>query len=173
VNEVPEWLRVRLGRDVVEQDIRFAVVKAAHDFDPVKYPGVPFAAFAFNGVRLHMRSFARQLGRPETWWTMPASREDGASMEGEIPDHRDPVPDRLLRAWCDEDYARQRRCLDWRARLVLYLRTVEGMTLDETGECMGVTRERVRQLEDRATWQLARFRVRRARERGLQPTTEG
>lgn len=166
VAEVPEWLRIRLGRDVVEQDIRLAVVKAAHDYDPVAYPGVPFAAFAFNGVRLAMRGFGHQLGKPQAWQTMPAA-DDGAGIDGEIPDHREPCPDRLLRAWCDEDYARQRECLSWRERVLLYLRTVEGLTLEETGECMGgVTRERVRQLEERACRQLAAFRVRQANNTG-------
>lgn len=163
VRECPEWLVARLGRDEVESCIRLAVVKAAHDFDPVANPNVPFAAFAFNGVRMAMRSFGRELGKPAVWWTMPVSADDGASMEGEIPDHRDPVADRLLKAWCDEDYTRQRKCLDWRSRVLLYLRTVAAMTLEEVGECMGITRARVQQLEEKAARKLAAYRVRRAR----------
>lgn len=163
VAECPAWLVARLGRDEVASAIRLAVVKAAADYDPVAHPGVPFPAFAFNGVRLAMRGFARELGKPAVWWPMPHGDDGDELFDRLIPDYRDPAPERLLRAWCDEGYAAQRQCLDMRSRVLLYLRTVEGWTLEEVGDVLGVTRQRVRQLEERACRKLAAFRVRQAR----------
>lgn len=52
--------------------------------------------------------------------------------------------------------ARLLRVLPKRLRLLMRLRFIEGLTLEETGAQMGVTRERVRQLEARAKARLRR-----------------
>lgn len=165
VNRVPEWARRAVGRDAVEQEARLAVTKAACDWNPELYPGVPFGAFARIGVRLHLRGLWDRLAAKGCVWAAMPVFEDGGGPDPE--DYRDPHGERLLHLWFDPDYAEQRRCLDMRRRLLLYLRTVEGLTLEETGECLGTSRERVRQLEWSAGRKLAEFRNRRVIRRQL------
>ncbi len=55
-----------------------------------------------------------------------------------------------------EELFRLLRCLPQRQALVLRLRYLERMTLAEVGERLGITRERVRQLEQRAKARLRR-----------------
>lgn len=154
-------LVTREGRDSLYQEALLAVCKAACDFDPGKYPDVPFGAFARLGVRKHMMGFRIRLGiKSRVWGTMPAGDDDEQSFM-EPADYRAPTVHPALSAWCDEDAARQRRVLHMRSRLVLYLRYVESWTLEEVGDAFDVSRERVRQIEERAISKLARNRRRK------------
>lgn len=165
---MPAAMLRTLGREQFEQEAWLAVCKAAHDFDPVKYLGVPFGAFARLGVRKHLTgTVCRTATKYGVWRTMPEL--DGDTGEQlEAADYRRESADPALAAWCSADYARQRRCLDWRSRIVLYLRAVEGWTLEEAGEALAVTRERIRQVEEKAVRKLARFRLRRQMRRQLE-----
>jgi hypothetical protein len=77
-------------------------------------------------------------------------------------------PDPALKFWCDPENVWQRRGLHIKFRLVLFLRHVEGYTLDEVGEVFGLSRERVRQLEERAVGAMARRRNARKLARQLE-----
>lgn len=96
------------------------------------------------------------------WYAMPEG-EDGERFL-EPADHRAGGVHPMLRAWCSEEYRSQRRALHWRYRVLLYMRYVEAWTLDEVSDVFGISRERVRQLTDRAIEKLAAQRNR---------TTEG
>ena len=164
---VPFALVRVFGRDTFEQEARVAAAKAAADFDPAAFPGVPFGAFARRGVRLHLRGVVARLAMKfPVWREMPADPAGGSFPDP--ADHRPAGGDPALRAWCSDDYRDQRRCLDWRTRVLLYLRTVEGWTLDEVAAPLGVSRERVRQLETKAAQKLARYRNRRVIRRQLE-----
>lgn len=161
---VPKWVLSIHGRDAVEQEARLSVCKAAHDFDPVKHPGVPFGAFARRGVRLHLLGLRyRTADRLRVWSTMPVSAiESGELVPHDQADYRRNSPDPNLSIWCDQDNVAQRKCLDMRSRLVLFLRYVECWTLDEIGSALGISWERVRQIEIKA---LARLKTHRERTR--------
>lgn len=161
---LPKWLVLRHGRDAIEQEARLAVCKAAHDFDPVKHSGVPFGAFARRGVRLHLLGLRyRTADRLRVWSTMPVSAiESGELVPHDQADYRRNSPDPSLSIWCDQDNVAQRKCLDMRSRLVLFLRYVECWTLDEIGSALGISWERVRQIEIKA---LARLKTHRERTR--------
>lgn len=161
---VPPAVVRRVGLEECVAEALLFVVRAAGRYDPVAHPGVPFAAYARNGLRLVLRSmFGRKKYRTaRTWLTMPVDADGAFFLEP--ADHRPPDVHPALREWCSEECRAQRRCLDWRARLVLCLRCVEGLTLDDVGGVLGITRERVRHLEERAVAKLAAFRVRRRTE---------
>ena len=55
-----------------------------------------------------------------------------------------------LRDWKPEGVTERRLSSREKMRRVLELRYLEGMTLEQVGDAMGVTRERVRQIEAKA-----------------------
>lgn len=171
-NEFPNRLPWIAYEDVVGAGFE-GLVRAAQTFDPAR--GNQFSTYAFWWAKAKIRRFLRgERGRgmavPENRKEFKRTGELVSSRGGEewdqgaeVADFRRAETDPALKLWCSPDYAEQRRCLDWRSRVLLYLRTVAAMTLEEVGECMGITRERVRQLEEEAARKLAAFRVRRAR----------
>ena len=161
---VPPALYVRLGKDHWEQEAWRAVVVAAARWDPTR--GAPFGAFAWLGVAQFLRGrVMREAARYGVWRELPAGADIlVGSDEGGVPlepaDHRAAsAVHPTLAAWCDEDAARQRRRLDPRSRLVLYLRLVEGWSNPEIGSYFGISRERVRQVIGKAVFRLARARA--------------
>lgn len=169
---VSRGLRRSFGEDEWRQEAWLAVCKAARDIDPESHPGVPFLAFARNGIRLHFMGETRKYAtRLAVWREMPADphragaagdfRPDDAHPE----DHRGPAVPAVLSAWCSDDYRAQRSVLNWRERVILYLRFVEGWYQWEIAECLGITHARVGQLEEVAVRRLAAARN-RAREMG-------
>lgn len=156
----PQWLTRLAGRDTIEQELWMAVLTAAADFDPVKNPGVPFGAFARQACKWCLLNLRRDWGQRQSVWQGMPTNDECQAMGDELPDHRPLADSPAFHAWFDEDYKRQRRFLDWRSRIVLYLRYVEGWTLEEVGDALGVSRERVRQVEGKAGRKLAAARSR-------------
>lgn len=159
VNRVWTSLRLREGRDVLEQEAMLAACESARCFDPVANPGVPFGAYCRNHVRHRPWRATHLLQRNlHVRRTMPTDADGEQFLEPADTrrDERDP----RLRLWCSEDARQQRRALNWHYRLILCLRYVESLTLEEVGEVYGITRERVRQLEEKAVMMLARARNR-------------
>lgn len=78
-------------------------------------------------------------------------KHDDTWGSGEPPDHRatDPDDDLHRRGMC-EAVDRLLAVLPERYRRVMELRFLEGRTLDEVGKLLGVTRERVRQLQSKS-----------------------
>lgn len=163
---LPKWLVLLHGRDAIEQEARLAVCKAAHDFDPVKHPGVPFGAFARRGVYLHLLGIKyRSAERLSVWGTMPvATRHGEEDMPIDSTDHRRNSSEPTLTIWCDPDNVAQRKRLDMRSRVILFLRYVECWTLDEIGCAIGISWERVRQIEIAALARMKRMRERTGRD---------
>lgn len=140
------------GAEGVAQEARLAACKAAADFDPVRFPGVPFGAFARERVRRHLRGLVcRAAPRLCVWGAFPVGAE--------VADHRGTAVSPALRAWCSEEYRRQRRGLHWRERVVLYLRYVESWTLAECGAYFGLSSSCVELLAWRAVKALGARRV--------------
>jgi RNA polymerase sigma factor (sigma-70 family) len=161
-----EALRRRYGFDQFEQEALYALCESARSFDPVAYPNVRFGAFARVHVRRRLWRVAKLAAR--NWRVNLAMPVDADGRQFLEPaDHRPPEVDPRLRLWCSPDYAEQRRHLHRWYRLVLCLRYVEGLTLDEVGSYFGVTRERIRQHEERAVQMLAGGRTRRRIRRQL------
>lgn len=153
------WLVRAVGWDDLHQTGEVAVAEAAMTFDPVARPGVPFGAYARQLVRWRLWSLRRVLAKSyRAWYGMPT---DAEGWQPDPADHRPDCPDPALWLWCSPDYSAQRRCLDWRSRVLLYLRTVEGMTLREVADALGVSAQRANQIEDKAVGKLAAFRNRR------------
>jgi len=153
---VPPALVRAFGRDHWEQEGRLACCIAAAEVDPVRHPGVPFPAFAANGVRLWLWGQVQQTARTAgVWRSWPANPETGEPHPGPA-DRRRPAADPALRLWCSAADRDRRRRLDWRTRVVLYLMCVEGWTQAEVGRAIGVKRARVGQLVERAVERLNR-----------------
>lgn len=156
---VPHWIIRRAGLDVCLSMAEEQMMTAANGWRPDA--GSQFRSFLMEGIKRFLpHKVLRALGKPNVWRQMPET-EDGEQLSSSLVDHRESAPERALRHWCSDDYSRQRRCLDWRRRVILYLRCVEGWTLEEVADTLTVlTRERVRQLEESATAKLAAFRTR-------------
>lgn len=130
------------------------VVVAASLWRPDR--GTTFTGYAMTGVKRSLPTrLLRQYRKRGVWSEMPARRDDGRPMSAELPDGRPAERDPLLVAWCDPDARHRRRVVGWRERLVLYLRFVECRTLDDVGRLLGVTRQRVIEIEKRGLERLA------------------
>lgn len=162
-NLSPWWLVKQHGYDELNAVGIAAIVESAETYRDEF--GVPFGAYARQLVRWTFWKLTRTLTKEIRAWNEMrlVSRDDGetSQLSTIVPDHRRYCPSPALHLWCSLDYSEQRRCLDWRSRIALYLLAVEGMNLSEAGESLGITRERVRQIEKRAVAKLAGFRVRR------------
>jgi len=154
---VPQWLLQQAGWDECESWAMFAVCRAAFRFDPIKYPNVPFDAFAVKGVRIWLKKIrCKYATAPKLW---------GHAFDEELErlvDHRSEDRPSPLMMWCEKENADQRRCLDWRRRIMLYLRTVEGWSQQEVGDLFGACRQRVHQIESTAMGSMARYRLRKS-----------
>lgn len=162
VNRLPPDLVRRFGRADFEQEAVLAVCKAAAAFDPIKFPTVPFNAFARLGIRQHFRGLIRDLIRGKlVWASQPPLFPDGVAIE--FPDvggwPGGPAP------WFAPENVFQRRRLDWRARIILYLRVAEHWTQTEVAQTLGVSHQAVQVAEYNATETLASIRENRRPER--------
>lgn len=163
-------------------EFRLQVVVAARTFDPAR--GFTFSTYYMKAARQRTVRRARLLrarglsvprdgpfdpvtmvSTDERWEYGQGgsnSRRSKQELRNEVADYRRPIADDaaspLLRAWCDPEYAAQRANLSWTRRLVLYLRLVEGLSLEAVGECFGVSKERVRQVQIAAGQALERSR---------------
>lgn len=142
-----------IGTDGVLQEAWLACSLAASVYDPVAYPGVPFPAFACRCVKRRMTFLNAHFGRRGGVWAEDAGVEPA--------DHRGGGVWPALAAWCE--CRGQRRRLDWRSRVVLYLRCVEGWSLGEIAAVFGVNRQRVSQIIGTATKKML------AKSRGVRP----
>lgn len=163
------WARAaRLDFDTLWSECQVALCVAARKYDPVKYRDVPFGAFLWVGLKRWARGLRYKAFRDLlTNRQMPVAEGDwGGAIPVDVPDHRRADGEGvcpLLRAWCSPDYAVPRRRIHMRYRVILYLRYVECMTLDEVGLALAVSRERVRQIEADGMRLLSVSRPRSAR----------
>jgi RNA polymerase primary sigma factor len=163
--------------DEMVQEARIGLMIAARKFDPAR--GVRFGTYATWWCRQRIRRAADN-------WSLGVARvpvhvrgEDrlellrklrGRSLHGPVPhgkrpDHWHPAansPGPAELAAEADDRAYIHRCLRYlprRQRRVIEMRCLEGATLDQVGRELGITRERVRQLEERALARLRKFRL--------------
>lgn len=139
------------------------LLKAIRTFDPER--GVPFAAYAYGGVRKGMSNWFVKRNRQ---LRMPLLGDDEAF--DSVEDYREPATDILVEK--ADRAVLLRRVLEMvpeRWRTVLWLRTVDGKTLEEIGEVLGVTRERVRQLYLNALGRIRRIIALKITQRNSQP----
>lgn len=156
----PLFLRRSIGLDAVRQECWLAACKAAHDWNPdYEYGAASFSSFVYWGVEKHLTGLKnRTAAKYRVWRTMPEGRgrrDDAAAdapvpMGAELPDHRGPSVHPSLALWCSDEARQLRSGLHWRYRLFLYLRCVEGVTLDEMAATFGISRARVQQVQVRA-----------------------
>lgn len=160
----PKWLVHAIGYEELNQIGMLAVCQASKTWKP--FEGTEFMDYAWNAVKWEIAKRRIVYNRNVSVWremefvtSDTGSKESYAELE---PDHRRDCHDHpTLHLWCSPDYSEQRRCLDWRSRILLYLLTVEGWTKAEVSEVLGVSRMRVMQIEDEAVRKLASFRIRR------------
>jgi RNA polymerase primary sigma factor len=135
-----------LGEERLE-DLRgeghLALVQAARDWSPSA--GVPFPVYAARQIRYRLIDHARHAGRrrevnikPEAWKNR---REESIDESRSAEECRAAIIDARLTE---------------REKLVIKSIFYERMTLEEAGEAMGITRERVRQLRDKALGKIER-----------------
>lgn len=160
----------RHGKEFFQQEAYLALCVAAAAYRPDKYPGVTFGAFARLGLRMHLRGLLQRLGeRHPLWWQFPdrdSPHDDGpdssyrrlSRFAEEVPDIRTADVDPLLSAWHDEDAKAQRKYLDVRSRVILYLAYVECWSHTEISRTLRLSKERVGQLIERAADRLAAVR---------------
>ena len=162
----PAWLVKGLNWDELKQIAAVAICKATTTWVP--QAGTTFRDYAWNAVKWEVIKIRVVCGRSASVWReMESTVSDSGQMESDaarIADHRRDCADNpTLHAWCSPDYTEQRRCLDWRSRIVLYLLAVEGWSKQEISETFGASRMRVIQSEGEAIRKLAAFRVRKAK----------
>ncbi len=162
-NRAPQWLRRALGHEVIAQEMAIAACKAASDFDSVAYPDYEFSAWAAEGMRRHLMGLTTRTGiKLGVWVQMPElvnGDGDTISLEDVVADHRTDGGNPALAEWHSEENQLLLRAVSLRYQRVLYLRAVEGLTLDEVGTTLGITRERVRQMQEHAAEIIRRARA--------------
>ncbi len=140
----------RLDDDDARQVASLGLLRAAELYDPAS--GYKFTTYAGYWIRQFLMRAGRyapvvrckaKKGRPPTCFRLDPDRHDPVAPEGPCPSEVDEVCDAL-------------RFLGPRLRHVIELRFLEGWTLEEIGQELGVTRERVRQLERQALDKLRR-----------------
>ncbi|HEY1187151.1 MAG TPA: sigma factor-like helix-turn-helix DNA-binding protein [Gemmata sp.] len=147
--------RRRYGREEFEQIALFALCESARAFDPVANPGVPFGAFARTHVRRRLWRAVEKLAQSaRVNRTVPVDGLGEPFALTNLIDHRAPGPNPALALWCSDELRARRRCLDWRSRLVLCMRCVEGLTLQECALALRISKTRVGMIEQRAIERL-------------------
>ncbi len=144
----------------IDQSAWLYATGAARRFEPER--GIKFSTYAVHYFRAGLQKltrFRKKLVPIHKAISLHAVDDEDRGIDP--ANHRRDCADPGLHLWCSDDYSEQRRCLPIRERIILYLRTVEGWVLEDVGDAMGMTRERVRQIETRAVNKLAEFRVRR------------
>ena len=140
---VPRGMYRKFGAGYGAQEAMLAVCRSAAAYDPVRYPGVPFAAFAKRIIRMWVSTKVRDQCRVIGVWH-PLPHEGLPDL---IPDvSRESGRDYLLAIWCDPDNERQRVNWPWRRRVWQYLIGVEGWDHLEVARVFGVSRQRVYQV---------------------------
>ncbi|MBL8795407.1 MAG: sigma-70 family RNA polymerase sigma factor [Planctomycetia bacterium] len=158
--------RAGIDRDDLRQAARLGLWQSCQRFDASL--GWKFSTYAYVGVQNHCRRLLYTARRQRGEWALPQDlrQHDGLSVLDLAADRRD---DHDRDRADDQAAARERlrpllAALPERLRLVLTLRhglDGEGeRTLEDVGRVLGVTRERVRQLEhDAYRWVLRARRV--------------
>ena len=113
--------------------------------------GVRFSTFATNGVRIGIvngirRSFYRDRG-------MGADSEDGYEAIDFIVDKKAVMPEDSTNLQMDEA-EKMLASLSPKERVVFYLKHGHDLTFDEVGEYVGLSRERIRQIDKTALYKL-------------------
>lgn len=134
----------------------YEACKAAADFDPAR--GNTFATVAHAYLKKWLGTLARHYIKSGWKWHEWTDLSDTEAFEPPARHHR-PVP---LAVWCDDEARFLRRRVQWRGRIILYLRTVECLTLDDVSHVFGISKARVRQIQDRAIDKIAAANNRRA-----------
>jgi RNA polymerase sigma factor (sigma-70 family) len=141
-----------LDRDENESEALFCLTRAAANFDPAL--GYKFSTFAWS-VWINHRKDAHRQSQMETKGYLTAQtayHDDKAKMFD--PQDKQPGPDEIAEKKDElEDKLKRFSVLDLRAKEVLQKR-MEGKTLFEIGQELGITRERVRQIEKSAIYRI-------------------
>jgi RNA polymerase sigma factor (sigma-70 family) len=140
------------ARDVPAEELiaeaLLGLTYAAGLFDETR--GVPFGAYATLVVRHRLIQAIIRWRRARRVRPLPVGRREGDPWESADPSRLPEVPAQsAAREMCDQ----LRRLLPDRWYSILLLYHVEGCTLGEVGQRLGISRERVRQLIEKATEQ--------------------
>jgi RNA polymerase sigma factor (sigma-70 family) len=140
------WLVARNSWDDLFQEAWFAVCRAAQKWSA--YKGASFRTFAGKAIYHRIWSYAQRSRRNiKAWYPMPHDGDE--PMSSSLEDGRRDASE-LLTHWCSPDYAKRRRHLDVRSRVILYLRYVESWSLREVGDLFGISGSAVAHLCRRA-----------------------
>jgi RNA polymerase sigma factor (sigma-70 family) len=167
-HEASKWFRGNASRGDVRDYHGAAVLgmwEAAQKFDPCK--GYVFSTYAYWYILKHLKLVAHHeasggiyvpinqgnTGVSVRPFGQMVTGDGTAPFEGTIPDRESPSQD--VPPVADEVWAAVDRIVaDPRERLVLRRRFRDGRTLDQVGVELGVSKERVRQIETAALNQL-------------------
>lgn len=162
-----------VGLDDLEQQAVLGLIKSADGFDPER--GLRFGTYARWWVRTFLDDYVVRnarpvrppLGRPRgerlssirtISFDQPAGGEERSQLAEIIPDDA-PLPDELAAAAIDGGTTSDRlaaalAALDQRSRTVIESRFLGGAQLRVVGERLGISKERVRQIESAALKRL-------------------
>lgn len=153
---VRRWVTWSPGIDLdeIRSRVRVGLIRAAQLFDPGR--GLLFSTFAVHWCRQAVtRYFLLQSRQPRRMADLGTATDEGDF--GLDPATAEPGPARQAAA--RELVRRFLRWLHPLERRVLRMRFLQGYHLEEVGDVLGISRERVRQLESRA---LRKIREREA-----------
>ena len=140
------------GEEEVQQAAAVGVANAAGIFDPGR--GLQFATLALPHVRAMVgRMLEKRAGNPHEVRHLDPTSESAAGWDS-VPAPA-PGPD----PYQPDEWDRLLAPLHPRSRAVVLMVLAEGLTLDQAGARLGVTRERVRQLYMKAKSRLAEHMI--------------
>lgn len=162
------WARnTGLDDDDINQQGWLGIIQAAKKFDPDK--GIKFVTYALHAARNQVQRPCHDAGRVKRTPLPGVKILSGSQTKHrnrgkqstlfDLTPNRDPSPDAALTEAEDHDAMRGvvndlLRTLDARMRKIVYLRIVCGDTLDVVAEAVGISRERVRQVQYNAVRRL-------------------
>ncbi|VTS00519.1 sigma-70 family RNA polymerase sigma factor [Tuwongella immobilis] len=129
--------------DELVSEAHLALILAAKRFDPAR--GVLFSTYASIWIRSFIRRYLVTLPKDTGYGaTLLPSDDCRDDFTAQIPDKAAP------KSWGEEEWRKVLRVLPDKQKLVVEMLFRSGLNLEQAGAKLGISRERVRQLKEKA-----------------------